>query len=83
MSKMTRREVFNLARDTDAVISITSSAADNAADTVGFANRFDASNQFTDAFIDIWFDSIIGLLCASDCHTIEEAAWFKSIGVEA
>lgn len=81
--KLTRREVFNLARDTDAVIDITSSASENAAHTVGFANRFDARGQFTDAFVDVWFDSLIGLLSARDGHTPEEAEWFKSIGVEA
>jgi hypothetical protein len=80
---LTRREVFNLARDTDVVINITSSAADNAADTVGFANRFDENKQFTDAFVDIWFDSLIGLLSERDGHTAEEAEWFRSIGVEA
>lgn len=81
--KLTRREVFNLARDEDAVINITSSASDNAADTVGFANRFDADGQFTDAFVNIWFESLIGLLSGRDSHSAEEAAWFKSIGVEA
>lgn len=80
---MSRREIFNLARDTDAVINIVSSASDNAAHTVGFANRFDAHGQFTDAFVDIWFESLIGLLSVSDGHTAEEAEWFKSIGVEA
>lgn len=81
--KMTRREVFNMARDTDAVINIVSSAADNAADTVGFDNRFDANKDFTDDFVYFWYESLIGLLSVSDCHTAEEAEWFKSIGVEA
>lgn len=81
--KLTRREVFDLARDTDTVINIVSSASDNAAHTVGFSNRFDANNQFTDAFVAAWFDSLIGLLSVSDNHSVEEADWFKSVGVEA
>jgi hypothetical protein len=80
---MNRREIFNLARDTDAVIDIDSRAADNAADTVGWGNRFDANKEFTDAFVDVWFESILGLLSVSDGHTAEEAEWFKAIGVEA
>ena len=78
-----RREVFNLALDADEVINIVSSACDNAARTVGFNNRFDANKQFTDAFVSAWYESLIALLCERDCHTVEEAEWFKSIGVEA
>lgn len=80
---MNRREIFNLARDADAVINIVSSAADNAADTVGFDNRFDANKEFTDEFVYFWYESLLGLLSVSDGHTQEEAEWFKSIGVEA
>lgn len=83
MNKMTRREVFDLARDADEVINITSSAADNAADTVGFNNRFDESKQFTDEFIHFWYESLLGLLSAPDCHTEAEATWFRAIGVTA
>ena len=83
MNKMTRREVFNLARDTDEVINISSSAADNAADTVGFNNRLDEHNQFTDDFIYFWYESLLGLLSVPDGHTEAEAEWFRAIGVEA
>lgn len=81
--KLTRREVFDLARDADEVINITSIAGDNAADTVGINNRFDANKEFTDDFVFFWYESLIGLLSVSDGHTAEEAEWFKAIGVEA
>lgn len=82
-TKLTKREIFDLARDADEVIEIVCSASENASDTVGFNNRFDANGVFTDEFVSIWFESIIGILSTGDAHTAEEAAWFKAIGVEA
>lgn len=84
--KITRRELFNLTRENDTpdhVVNLSGAAGDNAADVVGLANRYDARGQFTDAFVDAWFNSVIDRLSTSDMHTPADAAWFKAHGVEA
>lgn len=80
---MTRRELFQLTsqNDTpDGVLNLSSSAGDNAADTVGWDRRYGADGLHTDEFIDIWYQSVVGLLC--DWETPAEVqAWFASHGV--
>ena len=62
---MTLRKMFDLTRDSEieAVEIAHSNACDNAAQAVGFANRFDADGKFSDAFVAEWEASIQSFLC--------------------
>lgn len=75
---MTPRELFNLTRKDsvpDDVMNLADVAAENAADTVGHGNRFDASGRFTDAFVASWFNSVVEALSTPDMHTAAAAAY--------
>lgn len=81
---MTKRELFeecsgNVPLD---VMNVSGSASDNAADTVGFGNRFDASGNFTDEFINNWYSSVQSLLCTDDTCTETARKWFELRGVK-
>ena len=80
---MNKRELFELTTANDApddVLNLSSSAGDNAADTVGWGRRYGPDGKHTDEFIGIWYQSVIGLLCEPDAPT-EAREWFESEGV--
>lgn len=82
---MTRREAFDLLQSLDYVGSnidvceLHCSAAQNAADTVGHANRFDANGQFTDEFVSVWYESVSTLLAAGD-RPAAVVEWYEAHG---
>lgn len=64
----------------ESVQVIHGSAGDNAADTIGHANRHDANGQKTDDYLEHWIGSVQDLL--SSCEATEEArAWFAAHGI--
>lgn len=82
MKTETIRTVFNLTDDCsiESVQIIAATAGDNAAATVGHANRHDANGQKTDDFLSHWLGSVQDLL--SGCEATEEArAWFAAHGI--
>ena len=63
------------------VAIIASEAGDNAADTVGFANRADATGNYSQAFIKAWIDSAQIMLDCSEYRSAEAKAFFASFGM--
>ena len=76
---MKAREIFNECQG-DVPLSVANvhgSAGDNAAETLG--SRFERGN-FTDEFINIWFNTVSSILCDGECEQ-EARDWFESRGV--
>lgn len=65
----------------DSVANVSGAAGDNAADTIGWANRYGSDGKHTDEFIEHWRRSVESILCNSDSDP-EAAAWFEVRGVK-
>lgn len=83
---MNHCELFNLIQKTDvplSVLCVHGDAADNAADTIIENGGKWEQGVFTDEFITIWIDSVVGILCEPTMHEKEAADWFAAHGVTA
>lgn len=86
MNNMTDRDLFEACRESDAplsVMNVAGSAADNAADIIGWMNRYDASGRATREFVEAWYKSVISILSERDCHEQSAAEWFAVRGCRA
>lgn len=80
---MNKRELFEMTIMNDVpddVLNLSSSAGDNAAETVGWGRRYGPDGKHTDEFIAFWYAGVIGLLCEPDAPA-EAREWFASMGV--
>lgn len=71
------------------VMNVCGSAADNAADTLGWNNYRDDKGNHTDEFIDQWVLSVSSILASiRDCFSVSEAEakeaqeWFATRGID-
>lgn len=86
MKALQPRELFEATRECKiplCVMNVAGSAADNAADTVGWMNRIDDGGRFTREFIEIWYESVIGILSTEDARTENAVTWFAERGCTA
>lgn len=76
-------EMLNATMNSEAtgVAIIASDAGDNAADTVGFANRQSANGSYSEAFIKAWIDSAHYLLDCSEYRCDEAKTFFAQFGI--
>jgi hypothetical protein len=80
MTHPTKAELFAICQDAKSldVMNVHGSACDNAAATIGWPNRLNATGGFTDAFIANWFGSLQSILADGDDVTPEARTFFES-----
>ena len=77
-------EMINAAMNSDVreVNIIASNAGDNAADTVGYDNRFQANGNFTRAFAAAWIATVCEQLSGGEYHTEAALAFFAAYDIK-